>query len=176
MILTRWFLVLAIGASPLLAADAEKPVRRSAKALARTQAGVAGPQGGVAAFERVLTVEQREKLREATRANVEIIRGNQQEAIKLRRDLQEAVLGGRANEAEIQQKAEAISKLEAEALAARMNAIAQIAATLTPEQKQKIKEMSQQVRPVRPGLGAGARTGEAPRLSREPAAPPPPEK
>jgi Spy/CpxP family protein refolding chaperone len=176
MILARLFLVLAIGASPMLAADAEKPVRRSAKALARTQTGVAGPQGGVAAFERVLTDEQREKLREATRANVGKIRGNQQEAIKLRRDLQEAVLGGRANEAEIQQKAEAISKLEAEALAARMNAIAQIAATLTPEQKQKIKEMSQQVRPVRPGLGAGARTGEAPRLSREPAAPPPPEK
>jgi Spy/CpxP family protein refolding chaperone len=176
MILTRLFLVLAIGASPMLAADAEKPARRSAKALARTQTGVAGPQGGVAAFERVLTDEQRKKLREATRANTGKIRGNQQEVLKLRRELQEAALAGQANEAEIKEKAEAISKLEAETLAARMNAIAQIAATLTPEQKQKIKEMSQQVRTVRPGLGAGARTGEAPRLAREPAAPPPPEK
>jgi Spy/CpxP family protein refolding chaperone len=169
-------MTLAIVASPLLAADAEKPVRRSAKALDRSQAGIAGPQGGVAAFERVLTEEQRQKLREATQANAEKIRGNQQAAIKLRRDLQEATLAGQANETEIKQKAEAIAKLEAEALAARMNAIAQIAATLTPEQKQKIKEMSQQVRPVRPGLGAGARTGDAPRLSREPAAPPPPGK
>ena len=92
MNLTPLFLALAVAASPLLAADPEKPVRRSTKALDRSQAGIAGPQGGVAAFERVLTEEQRQKLREATQANAETIRGNQQAAIKLRRDLQEATL------------------------------------------------------------------------------------
>jgi len=167
-------LVMALGAGPLLAADTEKPVRRSAKAPARSQTGVAGPQGGLATFERVLTDEQRQKLREATQANAANIRGKQQEAFKLRRELQEAALAGRTTEAEIKQKSELIAKLEGEALAARMNAIAQIAATLTAEQKQKIKEMSEPVPPVRPGLGAGARTGAPPRLSREPAAPPPP--
>ena len=78
-------LVLLVAAAPLMAADAEKPVRRSAKALARSPAGVAGPQGGVAAFERVLTDEQRRKLRDTMQENGAKTRANQQEAIKLPR-------------------------------------------------------------------------------------------
>ncbi len=170
------FLVLFLAAGPSFAGEAEKPVRPAAKALARNPAGVAGPQGGVAAFERVLTDDQRRKLREAMQENASKTRATQQEAIKLRRELQEAVLNGEAGEAVIKQRTEAIAKLEAEALAARMTAIAAIAGTLTPEQKEKIKEMSGPTRPLRSGLGAGSRAVDAPRLHREPAAPPPPEK
>jgi Spy/CpxP family protein refolding chaperone len=94
----------------------------------------------------------------------------------LRRELQEAVVSGKADDSFIKQKSEAIAKLEAEILAARMSAMAKVAATLTPEQKEQIKEASEQLRTARPGLGAGGREGTAPRAPREPAAPPPPEK
>jgi hypothetical protein len=57
-----------------------------------------------------------------------------------------------------------------------MTAMSKVAATFTPEQKQKIKDMSEQMRSARPGLGAGPREGDAPRPPREPAAPPPPAK
>ena len=59
-----------------------------------------------------------------------------------------------------------------------MTAMAKIAATITPEQKEKIKEIAGQMRAERPGLGAGPglRDGDAPVRRGEPAAPPPPEK
>jgi Spy/CpxP family protein refolding chaperone len=169
------FLGCLITANVLMGADPEKPARPAAKSAARP-AGIAGPQGGVAAFERVLTPEQRQKLREATQANAGQIRASQEEALKLRRELQDAVLNGQAGEGMIESKSQAIAKLEAEALAARMKALAAVAGTLTAEQKEKIKETSASTRPARPGLGAGSRNPDAPRLNREPAAPPPPAK
>jgi Spy/CpxP family protein refolding chaperone len=172
---TLLFLVGLVAATPLFAADSEKP-GRPAKSAARLPAGIAGPQGGAAAFERVLTPEQRQKLREANQARTGKIRAGQEEALKLRRELQEAVLNGQASEEVIQSRTAAIARIEAEGLAARMSALASVAGTLTPEQKEKIKEMSASMRPVRPGLGAGARNSDGPRLNREPAAPPPPAK
>lgn len=95
------------------------------------------------------------------------------EAIQLRRELQESVLAGEADDVAIRQKSEAIARLETEALAVRMSALARIAATLTPEQKQKIKEMSAQARPV--GRGRRVAQRNASPATREPAAPPPPQ-
>lgn len=165
-----------VAAGSLPGADAAQAQRRTPKAAARAQAGVAGPQGGVAAFERVLTDDQRRQLREAMQAQGGKMRSNQQQAAALRRELQDAVLKGEADEGAIRGKAEAIAKLEAETLTMRMTAMAKIAGTLSAEQKEKIKELSGPVRAMRPGLGAGSRAADAPRLSREPAAPPPPEK
>ena len=56
-----------------------------------------------------------------------------------------------------------------------MMALSKVAATLTTEQRDKIKEMTEQARAARPGLSAGVREADAPRKV-EPAAPPPPEK
>ena len=167
-------LILVLVTARLAAADPEKSARRAAdranakRALPRATAGPA--------VEQVLTDEQRQKLREYTQANAETLRSDQKEAVKLRRELQEAVLSGKADEAAIRQKSEAIARLEGEVLAARMAALARVASTLTPEQKEKIKDVSGPLRAARPGLGAGPRQGKALRTPREPAAPPPPEK
>ncbi len=173
---TQTLLILSvIVAVQVGAADAEKIERKPAtEAPGRRPAGIAGPMGG--GFERLLTEEQRQKLREHTQASGEKTRASQQEAMKLRRELQDAVLNDKTDEAGIKEKSEAIAKLESGVLAARMSGLAKVAATFTPEQKEKLKEMSEQVRTERPGLGAGPRSGDAPRPPREPAAPPPPGK
>ena len=167
-------LLLLLLATPLIAGDSGVPARGGAAGVNRPQAGLGGPAFGMGAFDRVLTEEQRQKLREYTQPGADKMRASQLEAFKLRRELQESVLAGEADEAAIRQKAEAIARIETEVLAARMSALAKVAATLTPEQKRKIKEMSAQARPAGPGLRAGQR--EAPPATREPAAPPPPQK
>ena len=160
----------------LFAADPLTTPRRPAggDAPRRPQTGMAAPAMGMGAFDRVLTDEQRQKLREYTQASSEKLRATQMESLKLRRELQESVMNGEATETVIKEKSEAIAKLDAEVLAGRMSAMAKIAATLTLEQKEKIKEMSSQMRSPRPGLGARPRDAAPP--AREPAAPPPPAK
>ena len=157
----------------LVAADNAKPGRRAPiDGANRPRAAAAG----AGAFEQVLTDEQRQTFREQMRASAGKMQSSQQESVKLRRELQEAVFSGKATEEFIKAKAEAIAKLDAEVLAARMNAMAKIVPSLTSEQKEKLKELSVQVRNARPGLGAGRRNAEGPPAPREPAAPPPPEK
>ncbi len=156
----------------LVAADNAKPARRAAIDGANPRAAAAA----AGAFEQVLTDEQRQAFREQMRASAGKMQSSQQESAKLRRELQEAVFSGKATEEFIKAKAEAIAKLDAEVLAARMNAMAKIVPSLTSEQKEKLKELSVQVRNARPGLGAGRRNAEGPPAPREPAAPPPPEK
>jgi len=171
---TRFLLLtVLLLATRLIAADAEKQARRAAAGKATAKVARTAGMGG---FEQVLTDEQRKEFREQMRASGEKLRASQQEVMKARRELQETVLSGKADEAAIRQRSEAIAKLESEVLAARMSALAKVAGTLTPEQKEKIKELSEPSRAVRPGLGAGRREGDAPRTPREPAAPPPPEK
>ena len=155
-----------------MAADEKPPRRPAAEGAARPLRGEAG---GLPGLERVLTDEQRETLREHMQAGGKALRAAQQELVQLRRELNEAVLAGQATAAMIKEKTEAIAKLDAEQLRARMTARAQIAATLTEEQRAKLKDMGEQLRAGRPGLGSGPREGEAP-ARREPAAPPPPEK
>jgi Spy/CpxP family protein refolding chaperone len=158
----------------LTAADA--PPAAGGRVEGRPPAGLGGALAGGGGFERVLTDEQRQQLREHTQASSVKTRASQQESLKLRRELQESVMAGTASEATIKEKTETIAKLESEVLAARMTAMSKVAATLTPEQKEKIKQMSEQMRNSRPGLGAGPREVDAPRPPREPAAPPPPAK
>ena len=166
------FLIATILACRLCAADAEKPLRRPANAGGGP--GLAQGGNGPMGFERVLTDEQRQKLREAMQEQGGDFRQNMQKVAQLRRELNEAVFTGKADEKMIKEKTDEIAKLDAEQLKVRMMALSKVAATLTPEQKEKIKEMGEQVR-ARPGLGGGARDAEAPRKV-EPAAPPPPEK
>lgn len=169
------WVILAIATTQLAAADAEKRARRAASGKAAAKQQSPRPANGLA-FEQILTEEQRQTLREYTQTQAESLRQNRQEAIKLRRELQDAVLSGKADEAAIRQKSEAIAKLEAEALTARMAAVAKVAADLTPEQKEKIKELGRSSRRARPGLGGDGRDGNALLPPREPAAPPPPDK
>jgi Spy/CpxP family protein refolding chaperone len=173
---TLLFMALALAANLFAADEPNRATRSAAEAGRRLPSNVAGPLGGLGAFDRVLTDGQRQKLREYTQANNEKTRAGQQEAMRLRRELQQDVMNGKAGEAAIKAKTDEIAKLEAAALAGRMNALAQVAATLTPEQKEQIKQMSEQSRAARPGLGAGPRGGEAPGPAGEPAAPPPPAK
>lgn len=159
----------------LNAADEAKPLRRPPEAANRPGLVQGGAGNGLVAFERVLTDEQRQKLRESMQEQGADLRQNAQKVMQLRRELNEAVFAGKADEKLIKEKADEIAKLDAEQLRARMTALSKIAATFTSEQREKIKEMGEQMRAARPGLGAGARDGEAPRKV-EPAAPPPPEK
>jgi Spy/CpxP family protein refolding chaperone len=152
-------------AAGLMAADPEKPARRP----------VAAGAGGPLALERVLTDEQRATLREYLKAGGKELREGQQELMKLRHELQEAVIAAKASASFIKEKTEAIAKLDAEQLRARMTALSKIAATLTAEQREKLKGMGEQLRASRPGRAAGLREGGVPDPS-EPAAPPPPEK
>jgi Spy/CpxP family protein refolding chaperone len=173
MTTTILLLAAALLALPLVAADDDKAPRRPNDGARRTQAGFGGPLSSTVSFEQVLTPEQRQKLREYTQANGEKARASQQQAVQMRRELQEAVLSGQASEATIKEKTESIAKLESEVFAARLNAMAKVAATFTPEQKEKIKELGEQMRAGRSGLGAGPREGSPPSAPREPAAPPP---
>ena len=130
---------------------------------------------GPAAFEQVLTDEQRKQVREFMLGQGTDFRENIQELAQLRRELQEAALNGKADEKFIKEKTEAIAKLDAEQLRVRTLALAKVAASLTPEQREKIKKISDRIRAERPGLGAGLREKEVLRKG-DPAAPPPPEK
>ena len=155
-------------AVPLSAADAEKKAQRRAAAEA-----VRGK--APAMFEQVLTDEQRQQVREFMAGQGTDFRENVQKLAQLRRELHEAALNGKADEKFIKEKTEAIAKLDAEQLRVRTLALAKVAASLTPEQRQRIKEMGDRIRAERPGLGAGLREKEVLRKG-DPAAPPPPEK
>ena len=153
-------------AAQLSAADANKALRRNvAEAVGANKSG----------FEQVLTDEQRKQVREFMLGQGVDFRENIQELAQLRRELQEAALNGKADEKFIKEKTEAIAKLDAEQLRVRTLALAKVAASLTPEQREKIKKISDRIRAERPGLGAGLREKEVLRKG-DPAAPPPPEK
>src|SRR4051812_36741777 len=93
----------------LMAANNAKPARRvPADGANRPRAGAAAGAGG---FEQVLTDEQRKEFREQMQANGAKTRASQQESVKLRRELQEAVVNGKADGAFIKAQAEAIAKL-----------------------------------------------------------------
>ncbi len=152
----------------LSAADAGKKVQR--RAAAEAAAGKAP-----ATFEQVLNDEQRQQVREFMLGQGTEFRENIQKLAQLRRELQEAALNGKADEKFIKEKAEAIAQLDAEQLRVRTLALVKVAASLTPEQRQRIQEIGDRVRAERPGLGAGMRDKEVLRKG-GPAAPPPPEK
>lgn len=166
----------AVLACQLHAADAEKPERPAGAEAARRPAAAGGAAGGQVAFERVLTEEQRQQMREFIQAQGAPVRENQQKAVQLRRELQEAAFNGKADAKFIKDKTDEIARLESEQLRVRTMALAKVAASFTPEQRAQIKEMTERVNAVRAPLG-GKREGEgeAPRR-REPAAPAPPEK
>src|SRR5688572_23941687 len=115
------------------AADAKKGLRRAAKEGVGAKAPVA--------FEQVLTDEQRKQVREFMLGQGTDFRENVQELAQLRRELQEAALNGKADEKFIEEKTEAIAKLDAEQLRMRTLALAKVAASLTPEQREKIKKI-----------------------------------
>ena len=163
-------------ALPVLAADEARPAQPATDGVVRGGLGAGAPLSNLAAFERVLTPEQKQKLRDYNQANGKMARTSQQKALQMRRDLQDAVLSGKADEAAIKAKSEEIAKLEGEAFSGRLLGLAEIAKTFTPEQREQIKAMTDNMRAARPGLGAGLRDTNALRMRQEPAAPPPPAK
>lgn len=171
------FFTVAVLALQLHAADAEKPGRPANAEAARRPALAGGAAGGPVAFERVLTEEQRQQMREFSQVQGAPMRENQQQAVQLRRELQEAAFNGQADAKFVKEKTDKIARLESEQLRVRTMALAKVAASFTPEQRAQIKEMTERVNAVRAPLGGGKREGEgeAPRR-REPAAPAPPEK
>lgn len=165
----KWIVILVVTlAVQSGAADAAKKAERRAAAQTAGAPGLGG-------FEQVLTDEQRKQVRAFMLEQGADFRENAQKLAQFRRELQEAALNGKADEKLIKEKTEAIAKLDAEQLRVRTLALAKVAASLTPEQRQKIQEISERIRAERPGLGAGMREREVLRKG-EPAAPPPPEK
>ena len=87
--------------------------------MAREQGG--GPSG-LAGFERVLTDEQRQQVRDYIQEQGPDARQKMQKNAQLRRELQEAVFSGKADEKFIKEKSDEIAKLDAEQLRVRMTA------------------------------------------------------
>ena len=162
-----WLMAALLLVGRSMAADA-KPARRLAREQAMAPAGAMG-------FERVLTDAQRQQMRDYIQEQTPDFRESMQKLGQLRRELQEAVLAGKADEKVIKEKTDAIGKLESEQLRVRMAALAKVASTFTADQKEKIKEMSERPRAARPGLRPRRADGEAPGKA-EPAAPPPADK
>jgi Spy/CpxP family protein refolding chaperone len=165
-------LAAALSTTALLAADDVENSARRPGADGR----VALPGNSPGSFERILTDEQRQQIRAFIQAEGAPLREHQQKASQLRRELQEAAFNGKADAKMVKQKVDEIAKLEAEQLRVRTMALVKVAGSFTPDQRQKVKEMTERLRaPSRPPLGGGQREGEALRKA-EPAAPPPPEK
>ena len=106
------------------------------------------------AFERVLTDEQRQQMREFMQAQGASMREGQQKLVQLRSELQEAAFNGKAEEKFVKQKTDEIAKLEAEQLRIRTLALAKVAATFTDEQKAQVKEMTGRLNAARARLAA----------------------
>lgn len=167
---------VAVLAIHLSAADAEKPARRTDAETAKRPALAGGAAGGPVAFERVLTDDQRKQMREVIQAQGASLRENQQQAVQLRRELQEAAFNGKADAKFIKEKTDEIARLESEQLRVRTLALAKMAATFTAEQRAQVKEMTERLNAARTPFAGEQREGEERLRRREPAAPAPPEK
>lgn len=123
----------------------------------------APPQGGQGIFMaglgpvgNVLTDEQRASFRQAMEAQRVKMRDVETKLRAARRQLLEAGLDGKFDEAAIRQQAMAVASLEAELSVIRAKAISQLQPPLSPEQVEKVKnELS--AAPQRAGPRAGER-------------------
>lgn len=90
-------------------------------------------------MERVLTEEQRQSLREAMAGQREAMRGIEGKLRDARRELMQAGMIEKFDEATVRAKALALANLEAELTVLRAKAFSQMRPALSPEQIEKIK-------------------------------------
>lgn len=90
-------------------------------------------------LERVLTEAQRQSLREAMAGQREAMRGIEGKLRDARRELMQAGMIEKFDEATVRAKALALAQLEAELTVLRAKAFSQMQPALTPEQIEKVK-------------------------------------
>jgi Spy/CpxP family protein refolding chaperone len=90
----------------------------------------------------VLTEEQRTSLRGAMESEREKVRDLEKKAREARKEVFEAGLAGKFEEAVVRQKAEGVAKIDAELIVLRMKAFSQMRPPLSAEQIQKLKNLA----------------------------------
>lgn len=99
----------------------------------------AGPRGGFGGGF-MLDEKQREVMREAMQNHREDLARLNERLRQAQRELAEALLAEKQDQATIRQKAEAVAKVEVELTMVRAKVIAAVAPTLRPEQRQQFIE------------------------------------
>lgn len=154
-------------ASCLTAADANDP----APPIKEKNAGPAGGAGfrreagampGMPARPE-LTDAQKEIVRKSMEANREKTQGFQEQREKITKELKELIMADKFDEAAVQEKVDALSKLQSEQMMMGLKLFAELAPTLTPEQKERLQNAPPQALSMllmgaafqRPGAGGG---------------------
>jgi Spy/CpxP family protein refolding chaperone len=107
--------------------------------------GAYGPRVG-GGFERVfgvLTEEQRASFRQAMEGEREKVRELEQKSGEARRELMEAALVDKFEEAKVRQKLDALTKVDADLTMIRIKALSKVEPKLTAEQLQKLRTAAQ---------------------------------
>lgn len=138
-----------LGAATLLAAEA--PAERPG----RDRPDPAGPRGGFGGG-LMLDEKQREVLREAVQNHREELGRLNERLRQAQRELAEAMLAEKQDQALIRQKAEAVAKAEVELTLVRAQVIAAVAPTLRPEQRQQFLENPFALNMLTGGMRAGS--------------------
>lgn len=124
-------------------------------------------------FEQILTPEQRQQFRTAMEKEGDRVVEVDRQLQQARRDLENAVMAERTEEAAIRQKAQAIADLESRRAMMRARGFAAIRSSLTPEQLERIKTLSAGASEVLSGPLRSPADGGDPRMGR-PGGPPAP--
>jgi Spy/CpxP family protein refolding chaperone len=101
--------------------------------------GLAQLAPGLAQMVNELTDEQRQSLRAAMQSQREKMRDIEMKVRDARKEMFEAAVSGKFDEAVVRTKAEGVAKLEAERSVLMAKALSQMTPPLTPEQIEKIK-------------------------------------
>jgi Spy/CpxP family protein refolding chaperone len=110
----------------------------------------------------VLTPEQRSSWRTAMAEQRDKFREIQGKLIPARKDLFDAILSGKSDEAAIRQKAQAVASLQAELTVIQAKALSQVHPPLTAEQVEKLRGGEGGASEGRPNLESRARRQLAP--------------
>ena len=102
---------------------------------------------------------QRQLFQAALEKNRDTLRGLEEKLRMVQRDLVEATLDPGYDEKAVRAKAEAISKIQIEIMMLRAGALAAVAPTLKPEQRQQLTESPFGMSMLSPGGGGGMRRG-----------------
>ena len=112
-----------------------------------------GGMGGVP-FEMVLDEEQRAEFREAMDSQRDKLRELDGKNMKLRRQLDEALIAKELDEKEVRRLSLALAEIEADRTVMRARAFAKVRPSLTEEQLERLKNLRAEMGPgMRPGEG-----------------------
>jgi Spy/CpxP family protein refolding chaperone len=113
-------------------------------------------RGGMGGFpiEMVLDEEQRAEFREAMDGQRDKLRELDEKNMKLRRQLDEAMLAKELDEKEVRRLSLALAEIEADRTVLRARAFAKVRPSLTDEQLERLKNLRAEMGPgMRPGEG-----------------------